>query len=358
MAKVVKRSGKLYLDYRHCGERIRKSTGLDDTPENIEKLEKDVIPALMMKIKMGDFVKPDKKKFSHYFSKFLVDHQNDKGYHNRIYFYNKVNERFGNVDIVSINRMAIKDYLASFDVKNATKREYLKCIKGVLDIALDDEVIEKNVAANITFKREDKEEVLVFDNSEIELLLDNADEMFRNFLGISLYSGMRSGEVLGLMHSDIHDDKISVQRSISRGRVTTPKTLGSIRDVPMFERIRPFVESQMRLSESLYLFDYNKHFIKDVSFFRTRWHNLVTACQIDYRKVYCTRHTFITAMLNSGKYKIMEIAAIVGHSSPQMIMTKYSGFIKNEHLKIDTNVDIFGSENGHSLDTVRKLKEL
>lgn len=40
----------------------------------------------------------------------------------------------------------------------------------------------------------------------------------------------------------------------------------------------------------------------------------------------------------------MEVAAIVGHSSPEMIMKNYAGFIKDNHLKIDTSVDLFKSD--------------
>ena len=59
-------------------------------------------------------------------------------------------------------------------------------------------------------------------------------------------------------------------------------------------------------------------------------------------------------MLNSGKFKIMEIAAIVGHTSPQMIMSNYAGFINDEHLKIDVGFNLYG----HSLDIVGKIDNL
>lgn len=56
-------------------------------------------------------------------------------------------------------------------------------------------------------------------------------------------------------------------------------------------------------------------------------------------------------MLNSGgKFKIMDIAAIVGHVSPQMIMTKYAGFIKENHLKIDTSLEIFSDSLKFKID--------
>ena len=165
---------------------------------------------------------------------------------------------------------------------------------------------------------------------------------------------MRSGEVLGLMHSDISEHKLSIMQSISKGRITTPKTIGSIRDIPMFEDAQPFMKSQIKISKSLYLFDYNEHFIKDVSYFKRRWHKLIEDCAIEYRKMYNSRHTFITAMLNSEKFKIMEIAAIVGHTSPQMIMTNYAGFLKDENLKIDTDFSLFC----HSMDIVGKIEKV
>jgi len=82
--------------------------------------------------------------------------------------------------------------------------------------------------------------------------------------------------------------------------------------------------------------------IIDIDFFRKRWRRVIKETGIKYRKLYATRHTFITNMLNSGKFKIMNIAAIVGHASPQMIMQNYAGFVSESHLKIDTNLKLFG----------------
>ena len=63
-------------------------------------------------------------------------------------------------------------------------------------------------------------------------------------------------------------------------------------------------------------------------------------------------------MLNSGIFKIMEIAAVVGHSSPEMIMKNYAGFIKDNHLKIDTSVDLFKIAGPKSVPLVKSEKLL
>lgn len=303
-------------------------------------------------------IKFESKKFSYYFEKFLELHKEDKSYHNRVYIYQKVNNFFKEMDVKKITRLLVKDYLAELELKNTSKKDYLNCIKGVLDIALDGEIIHKNVAIDIRFKRTQKEPIVPFSAQEVELFIRNTDGMFKNYLGIAFNTGLRSGEILGLMHGDILEDRITIKRSISKGRITTPKTLGSIRDIPMFEAVKPFIESQKKLSQSLYLFDYDKAFIKDATFFKRRWHQLVKDCDVEYRKLYNSRHTFITAMLNSEKFKIMEIAAIVGHTSPQMIMTNYAGFIKNNHLKVDTSIDLFANHGDTLGDTnqVNKLK--
>lgn len=52
-------------------------------------------------------------------------------------------------------------------------------------------------------------------------------------------------------------------------------------------------------------------------------------------------------MLNSGKLKVMDIARIMGHTSPQMLMTKYARYIKSEQIKaIDSNIPYFMRFNG------------
>ncbi len=126
----------------------------------------------------------------------------------------------------------------------------------------------------------------------------------------------------------------------------------------MFESVKPYLENQIKKSQSLYLFDIDKTFIKDISYFQNQWHKLIKNSEIPYRKIYNTRHTFITAMLNSGQVKIMEIAAIVGHTSPRMIMTNYADFIQDNHLKVDTNIDLFKTNVADTSGDTLKFKSL
>lgn len=100
----------------------------------------------------------------------------------------------------------------------------------------------------------------------------------------------------------------------------------------------------MKCSTWLYLFDLEGHHIRDVSYFKRQWIRLLEKAGVEYRNIYNTRHTFVTAMLNSGRYKVMDIARIVGHTSPRMILITYPGYIGEEHLKIDTSSFSYGDK--------------
>lgn len=332
-------------------ETKEESTKVLKDEKNFKYMQTQYLTAWMAKKKNElSLKKHSSKKFSYFYQKFLLQHESDKSYKNRLYVRNKVNECFGDMDVTKITRLMIKEYISTLQIKEASKRKYINCIAGVLEIAHDAEFIDKNLAKDITLKREHREEAIKpFSAKEVSLLMANSEGMLRNFIGIALNTGMRSGEILGLMHQDITNNRISVKRSISRGNITSPKTIGSIRDIPMFEAARPFIDEQRRGNKSLFLFNQNGKNIDDISFFRYQWDSLLKKCEIEYRTIYNTRHTFITAMLNSEKFKIMDIAAIVGHSSPQMIMTRYAGFIKDYHLKVDTNIDLFSDTSSDTL---------
>jgi integrase len=271
----------------------------------------------------------------------------------------KVIEYFGATKVDQITRLDVKEYLSVLTIKETSKRLYLSTIKGVLDIALDDEAVKSNVATGIQLKRTEKVEVRPFSNDEVRNIIELAEGALKNYLGIAFYTGMRSGEILGLMHQDITNDTISIKRSISKSKITSTKNYEAVRTIPTFEKARPFIEAQTKQSKSLYLFDDELgNPIKDISIFRKRkWHKLLKDLKIDYRKIYNTRHTFITAMLNSEQYKLTTIAKIAGHKTIEMLIENYTGFIKDEHLMVNVEIDIFGS-NGDSLVTVPKRMKI
>ena len=345
-------NGKLYLEYEAYGKTIQKSTRLLDTPKNRTLVKKEVIPALQVKIVRGDFQKEKPKTFSYYSEIYLSDKKHLKSFHRMEKQIKILNEYFGKMHIDDIKRYHVKKWirkaLENFTPK--TIRNYLTGVHGVIGVALDHEVITTNVAKDIKLPVHHPKEIEPFTQEEVKQILANANEFLRPFLAIGFYTGMRRGEIMGLMYSDIDFDNrtISIKRSITDGKVTTPKTEKSIRTVPIFDDLMPYLRKP---KNSLWLFPNNQG--SHLTYFggakKRQWRLLLDKCNIGYRKIYATRHTFIVSMLKYTNLSILEIAQIVGHTTTQMIIQNYGKYIKGEHLKIDRSLSLFTDKSTDSI---------
>jgi len=346
MVGIYKRGKILYIQYKEYDKLIQKSTKLKDTKENRKLLKDEVIPLLEAKLLNREFDTTKPKLFKEY-SVFYLE---EKKYHKTIKSITSkvksINEYFGNQRIDTITKHHVKLWVQEQDRKGNTSktiRNYLSIVRGIIDVAIDAEVINHNVASKIKLLEHRAGEIEPFSELEVRLLLSRSKGFLKLFLAISFYTGMRTGEVLALMHSDINLPRktIELKRALSEGELSTPKTLSSVRTVPIFDDLIPFLKEVNY--KSLYLFPkLDGTLYKQMAGHHKReWKELLKACNIPYRKIYATRHTFIVNMLKHSNLSIMEVAQIVGHTTTQMIIQNYAKYIKGEHLKIDRSLNLF-----------------
>jgi len=347
MVSIYKRGKKLYLQYYVNEVRKQKSTGLEDTPTNRKLLRNKVIPQLEIKIMNGDIDKKKPTLFKIYAEKYLASKDHLKTAHELGNKVGRLTKRFGSREVTALKRVDIREYSTELlkTVSPKTVRNYIGIMGAILDIAIEYDEISENPAHHIKLPQHTKPTVTPFTPEEVEKLIQSTDGWFKNFLAISFYTGMRTGEVLGLMHGDIDISNgiLKVVRSVGKGRVSTPKTESGRRRVPIFNQVIPYLQEQMRGSKSLYLFSCveGRH-LYGASSLKRHWKRACEDAGVEYRKVYTTRHTFITSMLKSGAVSILELAQMVGHSNTEPIMKNYAMFIEGEHLKISRDFSPFG----------------
>lgn len=366
--KLYSRAGTLYLTYYHGFDRVRKSTGLPDTRENRKFIENKIIPELLFELKYGE---KEKEKviphFDHYANIYLSEQQNRLkartfGQYSRI-LKNEIIPFFGVQQIDQIKTTDVRIWVNKQleKVSPKTVAEKLSIIRTIFRYAFEDEVIARNPVDTVRLPTHAKPDVEPLSTDDVKRLLSVAEGWYRNFLAMAVYTGMRTGEMIALQWEDIDMDTgyIRVRHSITRGVLSTPKTLESVRDIPIIPALMKYIKSQF-LETGLnggFIFRVSTGaHIHDASNIRKNyWNHTVKRAGIIYRKPYSTRHTFAVEMLNSGKVKVMDIARMMGHTSPQMLMTKYARYIKSEQIKA-IDFDPFGL----NLDTEvkRKVKEV
>ena len=163
--------------------------------------------------------------------------------------------------------------------------------------------------------------------------MDNSSDWLHNYIGIATHLGLRSGEMIGLKWSDIQGHTIKIQRTRDFNRDTKPKTASSNRKLALFESVVPFIDSQRRLSG-----DFEYIFIKkdgtpwdDTQWIaQSYWYPLLDKVGLKRRRLYEMRHTFATNMLNSGYFKVNDIAKMLGHTTTEYLFNVYSQYIESE----------------------------
>ena len=68
---------------------------------------------------------------------------------------------------------------------------------------------------------------------------------------------------------------------------------------------------------------------------RLPWKKTLKACEIDYRTIYQTRHSFTTMMLEGGEDPLW-ISSMLGHSDSSITFSKYIHYIKKDEKKRGT----------------------
>jgi integrase len=254
---------------------------------------------------------------------------------------------FKDLPINSIKTSDIKSWLFDIDdVGGKSKRIYISVIKGIFDEALYDELIEKNPVSRIRPPEMDKPLIHPFTPQEVRDIIQSAEmSNYRNYLNIAFFTGMRSGEIIGLKKEDIDlkNRILKVRRTRSRFGESEPKTRGSKRDIPILDSLCPLIEELYNSHDHDYLFktQYNEPY-RDTNVFVDRyWRPSLESLKIEYRRPYNTRHTYATNMLYRNLVTPVELAQLLGHSSTEMVFNIYVAYLDQNYKTFDRSISIY-----------------
>ena len=258
---------------------------------------------------------------------------------------NRWNRHFRKRDINTIKPSEIKSVLYNFNVGSAKAKQYLSMARGIFNEAILDNVIPTNPCDKIKPPRDiSKKDIFPFEQDEVVTILEKSNGWFKNFLATAFYTGARSGELYALKWQNVDFTKKRIYIDASRGDYEegTTKT-GKGRYLPIFDSLVSYLKAQKMVTGMktyVFLTEYNKNLTP--SNVRTyHWIPLLKRIKIPYRKIYSTRHTFATTLLNSGKFSLNQIASLLGHTNIQMLIRHYNKFIEDENTKIDTSINPF-----------------
>lgn len=347
MASIFIQNNRIYISIQVNGKQVKQSTKLDNTRANIKYVQKTLIPKLMQEHETSIH----NVTLSYYIDKFTQEKKHilkQRTYERYTQMIEKwIRPKYGQIKLSELKTSMLKEFInEQFNLGKSAKTVelYRTIFSGILQEAVYDDVLSANLFKNIKRKKKRKPIITPFSQEEVKQLLDATAGWFHNYIGLATHFGLRSGELLALKWIDVKEDHIKIRRTRDFNRDTAPKTASSIRDLPLFESVRPFIESQEGLTGHLeYVFvKGNQTPWSDTQWIsQSYWYPLLKKLCLKKRRMYEMRHTFATNMLNSGFFKVTDIAKMMGHSTTEYLFNVYSRYIESEQDKIPLDKSIY-----------------
>lgn len=155
------------------------------------------------------------------------------------------------------------------------------------------------------------------------------------FCLIALKTGLRRGELCGLMWSDIDFEKAELTvkhnllwpKNVGVELTDTPKTAAGLRTIPLTPTVVFALKTEMSKTNSMFVFHLQDGKPMTQTAFRRMWsHTRKANIDSDFTP-HSLRHTFCTRLFEKG-FDVKEIQYLMGHSTPEMTLKVYTHYQK------------------------------
>jgi integrase len=239
--------------------------------------------------------------------------------------------RFGNRPIREISYLEVEEFKAELNRSPKRTNNILVPMRSVFSMAFKEGIIEDNVMLKVDNLRADEPSIHPLSLDEALKVIDAVDPHYRNCMITLFFTGLRFGELAALKWHNVDLDRrmARICETLVYGVEGRPKTKKSVRDIDLLPPVVEALKDQREKasSKTLYVFlDNTGHPLNPDHVRNVIWTPALEKAGIKYRPLMQTRHTFATLMLSEGE-NIGWIQNMLGHSSLQMIFTKYYSWI-------------------------------
>ena len=232
---------------------------------------------------------------------------------------------FADYKITEIKRADVKEWVIWANGKWSPKT--VNSGQTVLNLifkqAMDDEIVEYNPCAGLTFRTIQKKSRELLTINEVRKMYHEGKWWYDNqliFL-LDIITGMRISELVALQKENIFDNYIDVKHSYSRQFGLGDTKTAENRYVPIPRELAQI----LRQKGDGYLFTNHEGnrvgFPLNISTFYENLTDVYKACKIDYKTRHLTVHTnrnFYNSYLQSQNVPEPKIRAVIGHKDPTM----------------------------------------
>jgi len=264
---------------------------------------------------------------------------------------------FGDMTLRAIRPMHVQLFLGSVShYSQSTQEKCFRNFRSVMASAADDGLIVKSPVRDddhITANPPEETEPLT-DEQARALLTSLEGTRAYTFCLLALSTGMRRGEILGLMWEDVdwahnlihvRHNKAFPLRANEAPVTEFPKTEAGRRDLPMGRLLAEHLTAEKTKSTSDYVVSMTDGRSLTMSSFRALWK--CVELRVGRLGFTChphqLRHTYITQLFEAG-LDLKQGQHLAGHSTPEMTMRVYTHYRAKQRAE-ETQQQVIGALN-------------
>lgn len=270
-----------------------------------------------------------------------------------VYRYEYLIERhilpvLGRLNMDKINSATVNAFLeeklngGKLNGKGGLSSSYVTAIANVVKMIISFAVSEElcpPIKAKISRPMQEKSEILVISEkqqAQLKAHIDQKMDLTGIGIMISLYAGLRIGEVLALRWGDVDlkEEIIHVRHTVARVKFTDklgksgtqlildkPKTHASQRDIPIASTLLPYLVAAKEMVRYSFVISDSERFLSPRTF-EYRYHRIMRQSIGEDINFHALRHTFATRCVEKG-VDIKSLSEILGHSNVSITLNTY-----------------------------------
>lgn len=331
--------------------RLRRHTIYGKTQKEVaEKLR-----TATSSIDRGAYQEPSKLTLAQYAKEYLAHCAVNLSPHTQKSYKTALNNHIlpalGSITLTKLTHREIQAFVSSLglggkDLSAKTVRNIHGVLHGVLEAAVRDEILLRNVSKQCTLPRVVQKQIKAITTDELATFLGAIkDEPFRNIFFLDIFSGLRQAEILGLRWEDIDWEnnciyiRSQLQQKQEAGDFSyylAPPKEGKERKIVLAQSAMQTLHEQRILQRNMHTIAepvwYNQFNLVFTNDFgkplnrRTVYKHLkrvLRACGMGDRTFHSLRHSFATISLENGD-DIKTVQANLGHYAASFTLKTYA----------------------------------
>ena len=253
-------------------------------------------------------------------------------------------------DIASNDILSWQNYISTFNFTNNYNSSLYYILSSFFEYCSLFYNFDKTIISKVgNFRKHYEENKKDFYNlKEFNLFIKNLDNnIYKQFFNLMFFTGTRPGEAMALKFSDLHDDYIFINKTISEHgnrEIGTPKTSSSVRKI----RIDNVLKNDLLKLKKYYEKVYNKsNFdfyifggMKPLAPTTINRYKFNACKKANLRSItlHQFRHSHATLLLHNGII-INEISRRLGHSNPSITFNIYTHTDLSQEKRVSTTLN-------------------